>query len=140
MIKEFKSIPKEYISLVINDVLDSIVLYQNRNRGKYNISSNFLYHKGIFDITLSFKRYCEEIYGLNNDESFIVWKYIRNKYNRMSYKKDMINRGVYRINCADDLKNEFLSKAWERGYQMWLEDKENREKIKKSKNLNVCIG
>lgn len=38
------------------------------------------------------------------------------------------------------LKNEFLSKAWERGYQMWLEDKENREKIKKSKNLNVCIG
>lgn len=138
MIKEFKPIPREYISIVINDVLDSIVLYQSRNRGKYNISSNFLFYKGIFDITLSFKRYCEEIYGLNNDESFIVWKYIRDKYNRMSFKKDMINRGHFRINCTDDLKNEFLSKAWERGYQMWLEDKEDR--IKKLKNINVCIG
>ncbi len=48
----------------------------------------------------------------------------------MSYKKGVLNRGLYRINCADDLKNEFLSKAWERGYQMRMEDKENREKIK----------
>ena len=31
------------------------------------------------------------------------------------------------------LKTKFLSKAWERGYQMWLEDKEDR--IKKSKIL-----
>jgi hypothetical protein len=140
MIKEFKPIPKEYISIVINDILNSIVLYKIIRTNRVQISVNFLYYKEIFDTELSFKKYCKEIYGLDTDETSMVWDHIHEKYNRMSFKGDMINSRWYRITHVSDYENEYMGKGWETEYQKWVVMKnEGNKKINKNKLLRHSI-
>lgn len=141
MIKEFKPLPNEYISTIIDEVLNTFKLYpkqiqrrqiNSRMILRVDIHCNFLYYKGTLNILLSFKRFCEEIYGLKADESLVVWNHIRGKYNRMLFKKEMVNRGVYRITHSSGYENEFMDKGWESEYQRWVVMKnEGNKKINK---------
>ena len=125
MIKEFKPLPNEYFSSIIDEIIDSIKLYPYNNHTVRLTACFKGYGRRLFVVD-SFKKYCKEIYGLDTDESFMVWKHIYEKYNRMVFKKEMVNNGRYPICSMLDYTNEFMGKGWEEEYKGWCVKKDKR--------------
>jgi hypothetical protein len=120
---------KEYLNRIVDFIVqDTEIDYKNdRIEGPFPILSSFSYLPSDRYVIDYFSKYCEDTYGLTDDEIKYVWKKYINKIVNKKPIKESVNRKQEFLDkvanfIVDDTKIEVVSKKWNPPFMtIWLE-------------------